>query len=165
MKKYLWLFLLLPVLAAAQNEPEINPKARQKIEAARIAFITERLGLTPEEAERFWPIYREFNEKRMELRRQLTQQRKAQGSNPSEAEQKKMVEMELQLKQRELDLEKEYSGRLMQALSPQKIMALRQAEADFRTLMLRQIQQRQVQEQRRQKLQELNEQRFRQRNN
>jgi hypothetical protein len=44
-------------------------------------------------------------------------------------------------------------------------MALRQAEADFRALVLRQIQQRQMQQQRQQRLQERNEQRLRQRNN
>lgn len=165
MKTWFTILLLLPLGVYAQDEPIKDPKARQKIEAARIAFITERLGLTPEEAEKFWPLYREFTQKRAELRRDFEQRRKLQGEKPDEAHQKQLVEQELQLKQRELDLEKEYSRRLMQAISPQKLMALRQAEADFRALVLRQIQQRQMQQQRQQRLQERNEQRLRQRNN
>ncbi|MCX7638718.1 MAG: hypothetical protein N2044_12815 [Cyclobacteriaceae bacterium] len=165
--KYLFVVLLsiFSLQVIAQEESEKDPKARQRIEAARIAFITERLGLTPEEAERFWPVYREFVQKRMELRKQFELQRKIQGNNPSEEQQRKLVEMDLQLKQQELDLEKEYSGRLLQAVPPQKLLALRQAEADFRAMVLRQIQQRQFQQQRQQRLQERNEQRLRQRNN
>jgi hypothetical protein len=44
-------------------------------------------------------------------------------------------------------------------------LALRKAEQDFRALVIKQIQQRQLQEQRRQQLQERNDQRLRQRNN
>ncbi|GIV35967.1 MAG: hypothetical protein KatS3mg032_0346 [Cyclobacteriaceae bacterium] len=166
MKNWICILLLLPLMGNAQQEPQNNPRARQKIEAARIAFITERLGLTPEEAEKFWPLYREFVQKRMEMRRQFEQQMKEMRENAADPDrQKKLVEMELQLKQRDLDLEKEYSGKLMQTISPQKLMSLRQAEADFRELVLRQIQQRQLQQQRQQKLQDRNEQRLRQRNN
>lgn len=73
--------------------------------------------------------------------------------------------MELQVRQRELDLEKEYSGRLLQTIPPQKLLTLRQAENEFREMVLRQIQKRQAQQQRQQKFQDRNEQRLRQRNN
>lgn len=163
--KKLIILLILPFAVFAQEEPVKDPRARQRIEAARIAFITERLGLTPEEAEKFWPVYREFYQKRVEIRQQLEQTRKNQGNNPSEEQQRRLLEMELQVKQRELDLEKEYSGRLLQTIPTQKLLALRQAETEFREMVLRQIQQRQMQQQRQQKFQERNEQRLRQRNN
>ena len=73
--------LLLGILfltsAVAQEEEEVvkDPKAQEKIKAARIAFITERLGLTPEEAEKFWPVYREFSNKRTGLKKQYEQKR------------------------------------------------------------------------------------------
>src|SRR6476660_7690060 len=53
------------------EEVQIDPKAKEKINAARIAYITERLGLTPEEAEKFWPVYREYSQKRKEIRQQF----------------------------------------------------------------------------------------------
>ena len=34
----------------------IDPQVRQKVEAARIGLISERLGLTPAQAEKFWPV-------------------------------------------------------------------------------------------------------------
>ena len=54
-------FCLVAFSAAAQDDedlPQQEPKVREKIEAARIAYITDQLALTPEEAEKFWPIYR-----------------------------------------------------------------------------------------------------------
>ena len=58
-------------------------------------------------------------------------------------EDKELVEMGLKIKQQELDLEKEYSGRLMNIITPQKLMNLRQAEGEFRQIIIKQIQQRQ----------------------
>jgi hypothetical protein len=144
----------------------MDPRAQEKIKAARIAYITDRLGLTPEEAERFWPIYREFSNKRMELKQQFDQARKNPNtSKPKEEAERELVDLGLKLKQQELDLEKDYSKRILDVIPAQKLMALKKAEDDFRRLLIQQIQQRQLQQQRKQQLQERNEQRLRQRNN
>ncbi|MFM9074653.1 MAG: hypothetical protein ACKORJ_03680, partial [Bacteroidota bacterium] len=71
MKKYLFLTMALVTLASTawSQEPDGPPptgKARERIEAARAAVITERLGLTPDQAEKFWPIYHEFANRRQE---------------------------------------------------------------------------------------------------
>ena len=158
------LFTALSIASFAQQEemPKMGPQAQEKIKAAHIAFITERLGLTPAEAEKFWPVYREFSMKRNDLRHQFNQRKNHPDPNkPVEQNEKEMVEYGLQLKQQELDLEKEYSGKLMNVISPQKVMQLRTAEEDFRRLVIKQIQQRQSMQQQRDR----NEQRFRQRNN
>jgi hypothetical protein len=165
---YILIFMLTAFTAWSQDEDAAtrDPKAQEKIKAARIAFITERLALTPEEAEKFWPVYREFSNKRQELRQQFENTRK----NPDpkltpEQHENGLVELGLQLKQQELDLEKEYSRKMLSVIPAQKVMSLRRAEDDFRRLLLQQIQQRQQQQQRRQQFQDRNEQRLRQRNN
>lgn len=163
---YLIGFLLAAIPSFGQDDQLKDPKAQEKINAARIAFITERLGLTPEEAEKFWPVYREFSVKRSALKTEFENARKnPDPKRTKEENERHLLELNFQLKQRELDLEKEYSGRILGTISPQKLMALRQAEQDFRSMIIKQIQQRQLQEQRRQQFQERNEQRLRQRNN
>jgi hypothetical protein len=160
---FLCFFMFLPALAQDEeiDEPveQLDPKAREKIKAAHAAYITERLGLTAGEAEKFWPIYREYFEKRKETRQQLREARKA-GKNDQE-----MLDLDLKIKQQELDLEKDYSGRLQKIITPQKLMNLRQAEKDFRRLLIRQIQQRQQHNQRRQEMRDRSQQRLQQRNN
>jgi hypothetical protein len=160
------LLILLAMPLHAQEDQIKDQKAQEKIKAARIAFITERLGLTPEEAEKFWPVYHEFSARRNALRQEFEQARRNPDPKRSREEnERQLLELNFQLKQRELDLEKEYSGRILNTISAQKLVALRQAEQDFRNIIIKQIQQRKLQEQRRQQFQERNEQRLRQRNN
>lgn len=150
----------------AQEEQIKDPKAQEKIKAARIAFITERLGLTPDEAEKFWPVYREFSMKRQELKEQYETRRKnPDPKKTTEENEKETIAYGLQLRQKELDLEKEYSDKLLNVVPAQKVMALRRAEVDFRNLLIKQIQQRQAIQQQRQLQRDRNEQRIRQRNN
>ncbi|HEU5291511.1 MAG TPA: hypothetical protein VFU05_12765 [Cyclobacteriaceae bacterium] len=171
MKKLLIILVGFFITAAAfaqDDEPaaNINPKAQEKIKAARIAFITERLGLTPAEAEKFWPVYREFSLKREELRKQYRDNRKNPDPNKTvEQNEKEALDMGLKLKQNELDLEKEYSGKLLNVVPAQKVMALRKAENDFRKILIDQIQKRQMMQQQRQNQLDKTDQRLRQRNN
>lgn len=155
--------VLFAIPAFAQQDdkrPEdvqpLDPKAEQKIKAAHAAYITERLSLTPEEAEKFWPVYREYAQKRQDLRKQFRDARE-KGTDD-----KSLLDLDLKIKQQELDLEKDYSGRLQKVITPQKLMNLRQAEGDFRRLLLRQIQQRQH---RREQMRDRSQQRLQQRNN
>jgi hypothetical protein len=167
MKNLLTIFLLLllglPVIAQQEADPEetqaADPKVREKINAARAAYITERLGLTADEAEKFWPVYREFVQKRVDLRKQFRDAKK------TGQDEKALLDLDLKIKQQEVDLEKDYSGRLQKVISAQKLMTLRQAEVDFRRLLLRQIQQRQMREDRRQNMRDRQQQRLQQRNN
>jgi hypothetical protein len=152
--------LCFPAFAQEENDtPAKDPKIQKRIEAARAAYITERLGLTPEEAEKFWPVYKEFSDKRKVLRQQYVEAKKS-GQN-----EETLLDLQLKTRQQELDLEKDYSGRLMKVISAQKLVNLRGAEHDFNRLIVRQIQQRQLHQERRQEFQERNQQRLQQRNN
>lgn len=159
----IFFFSLLAFTAFAQvEEQELDqpdPKAAEKIRAAHAAYITERLELTPEEAEKFWPVYREYAAKRKSIRQQL-QTAKQKGTA-----EKELIDLDLKVKQEQLNLEKDYSGRLQKVISPQKLMNLKQAEGDFRRLLLRQIQQRQMHQERRQQQRDRTQQRLQQRNN
>jgi hypothetical protein len=162
----IFLFVLLTVPGFAQQQPEtpaepieVDPRAQEKIKAAHAAYITERLGLSSGEAEKFWPVYREYAQKRQEIRQQFRDARR------SGKDEKELLDLDFKVKQQELDLEKDYSGKFQQVISPQKVMHLRQAEGDFRKLLLRQIQQRQMQRERQQEMRDRSQQRLQHRNN
>jgi hypothetical protein len=163
--RHLLFFVLCTIVStsAFAQEEELptpqDPKAKARIDAARAAYITDRLGLTTEEAEKFWPIYKEFAGRRQELRQQFVSA-KREGKSDQE-----LVDLGLKIKQQELDLEKEYSGRMMNVISAQKLMNLRMAEREFTRLILQQIQQRQQQGERRQQFREQQQDRLQRRNN
>ena len=60
-KLYLILvFVTTAFVANAQHEAPAEKK-QQDIEALKVAFISRELELTPEEAQKFWPIYNEYS--------------------------------------------------------------------------------------------------------
>jgi hypothetical protein len=170
MKAILGILLTLILLPAWAQDDDIPPvtdtKARDKIQAARVAYITDQLQLTPQEAEKFWPIYREFAERRKALRQQLKEakQNPTPDQNPEQNSQA-ALDAQFKIKQQELDLEKDYSGRLLKVISAQKLRTLPDAERRFRQMILDQIQRRQLQQERRQNLRDQQQQRLQQRNN
>lgn len=135
--------------------PQMDPKVREKVEATRIALISNRLGLTPEQAEKFWPVYREFAQKRGAVRSEFQNaHRNMDPKNPNPEKQQALINLGLQLKQRELDLEKDYSGRILRVISAQQLINLRRAEQDFRQMILNQLQQRRALQQRKETFRE-----------
>ncbi|HMJ68114.1 MAG TPA: hypothetical protein VK508_04430 [Cyclobacteriaceae bacterium] len=159
-----FLLLLFGFSVMAQQEepepPQIDPKAQEKINNLRIAYLTDKLSLTTDQAEKFWPIYREFAQER---RRITTELRVAQGgidkNNSDPKKQQALMDLSLNVKQRLLDLEKDYSGRMLKVITAQQILNLRRAEGEFRDL----LQQRRLNQQRRENFRERN-QRLQQRN-
>lgn len=139
--KKLILILLLVASTLAVNAQKRNGK--EKIEAARIGMITERLGLSPEQAEKFWPLYNEYREKRKEMQREFKTKRKDfDGKEASEEQRKTMLKLGHNFKQRQLDLEKKYSDRLLNVISSKQAIQLRRSEEQFRQMLLKKLQER-----------------------
>ena len=67
------LILFISVSAFAQRGEKMN----ERIKAQKIAFITEKLSLTSEEAQEFWPIYNEIEAKKETLRKKSSLKRKS----------------------------------------------------------------------------------------
>ncbi len=125
-----------------------SPETLKKIEAAKIALITERLELSPEQAEKFWPIYREYGQRRKEIRKDFDLARKTFDPNKaSEEENKKMLDMANQVKDRQLKLERDYADRMSKVITSRQINNLRKAENDFKEMLIRRVRAQQMQRQ------------------
>lgn len=147
MKRLITIVFVLASLTSMAQSPE----ALKKIEAAKVALITERLELTPEQAEKFWPIYREFGKQRKEIRSDFDRARKNFDPNKaSDEENKRMLEMAQQVKERQLKLEREYSDRILKVITTRQLNNLRQAENDFKEMLLRRIRAEQMKRQKQQ---------------
>lgn len=63
MKKYLLIFILLLggfTAVKAQEDPGDDAKRQEKIKALYVAYITQELQLSPDEAQKFWPVHAQF---------------------------------------------------------------------------------------------------------
>jgi hypothetical protein len=115
---------------------------RERVEALKVGFLTQRLNLTAKEAQAFWPVYNEYEG-------ELAQLRKARRENLlnardnwdqlSDAEVEKVVESELASRQQELDLLKKYHSRFKQVLPIKKVARLYKAQEDFKRELLERI--------------------------
>lgn len=141
----IFIILLLCSLGSFAQSRE----AMKKIESARIALITERLGLSPEQAEKFWPVYRQYNMERREVRKEFRDARQGLDiKNLTEEQSKQLIQKSMEMKQKELNLEREYSQKLTNVISTQQLFKLKNAEKDFQQMLLKRIQdQRQRQDQ------------------
>src|SRR3954471_6734644 len=85
---------------------------KDKVEALRVSFITKKVDLTGNEAEKFWPVYNEYNDKLKAIRRNLRQSYAKKSENLSDREAEELYILEIQSKQAEADLFRQYSEKI-----------------------------------------------------
>jgi Spy/CpxP family protein refolding chaperone len=52
---------IITIAFAQESSPDLSEKKQQNIEALKVAFISKELDLTPEEAQKFWPVYNQYS--------------------------------------------------------------------------------------------------------
>src|SRR4051812_21621428 len=100
------MYLFCYTTTFAQPRGERNQERREDIEAQKVAFITQKLNLTPEEAQKFWPVYNQYQDKIQELRKKRRQEGKTAKENfdaLSDKELEQLIDNDLAMKQKELD--------------------------------------------------------------
>jgi len=165
MKRYKYILILVLFGMSHLGFSQGN-EAREKIEAARIALITDRLGLTPDQAEKFWPIYNEYDQKRRGLSRELQNARnQVDITNITEEQSQNLMNLSLNIKERQIQLERQYAQRLTNIITAQQLLSLKKAEDDFRRMILRRLEERKRQQLRREQLRDRREDILRNRSN
>jgi hypothetical protein len=96
------------------------------LESLRVAFISRQLELTPEEAEKFWPVYNQYQG---DLRKMASEHRGKGGT-------------ELEFEEKLLNLRKQYQGPITKTISDQKFDRLMKAEKSWGDMLRKEIQRR-----------------------
>lgn len=116
---------------------------KEQIKVLKVAFLTNELSLSSDEAEKFWPVYNTFDSKQFELRHQKL---KAYLNRIEDGSVDKMSEKEaaaflVQIENTEEELHqlrKKFAISLKGIISPLKIIKLKKAEEDFNKKLLQQ---------------------------
>lgn len=135
----LLLFIGVASTASAQRRSEEEIK---KIQDAKVAIITNRLNLTPEQSTGFWPMYNEYSQRRREIhraQRKIINDKKAEGQN-DEAVLNNLKEVQ-ELRQKELDLEKEYQNKFLKVITASQVIELYKAERTFNDMLIQRLKQ------------------------
>ena len=136
---------MVPAMAQPGGGPPLSPEKKEEIEAMKVAFLTRKLDLTPDEAKTFWPVYDQFQDELDKLREAHRKQRKAvkdEMDSMSDKEVEKVVDGEIVFRQAELDILKKYNSQFKTVLPMKKVAKLYRAEEDFKRELLQRIQER-----------------------
>lgn len=119
-------------------------KMQERIKAQKVAFITERLDLSADEAQKFWPIYNAFEDKTETIRKtDLKDVRQAmRGGNLTNDEAQTVLEKLIAAEDKLHLAKKQLVNDLKKAISPQKIIALKKTEEDFKNMIIKKLGQR-----------------------
>jgi hypothetical protein len=115
----------------------------EKIEALKIAFITKRLQLTADEAQKFWPVFNQYEAEKKQIRESTVgtiKQLKEDGEFTN-AEAEQTITRYVEFKSRDLELTKKYIAEFRKILPAVKVAKLVTAEEHFKKMLMKQAQQ------------------------
>jgi hypothetical protein len=119
MKKYLLIITI--ILGSFSFVSAQNGQRAEKIQQLKIAFITQKLQLTSAEAEKFWPVYNNYDNEIKQLR--------------STNKNGDVLDNEQKL----LDIRKKYKPSFEKILGAQRANDLYNVERDFRNVLIRKL--------------------------
>ena len=108
--------------AQADNDPR-----GERVQALKIAFITQKLDLTANEAQKFWPVYNQYDQ---EIKSVQVNNRNGDALDNEE---------------KLLNIRKKFKPSFEKVIGEQKLNKLFNAERDFRTVLIRRLKDRQSQ--------------------
>ena len=131
MKKILLILVMalgISVVSHAQDDDGEKGNG-SRIEALKIAYLTKKLNLSTDEAQRFWPIYNQYMGEIRKTRMDARQNK----------------EGELPTEEKLLNIRKKYNGEFNKALSTEKINTFFKAEKEFGTVLQKELMERRMQ--------------------
>jgi hypothetical protein len=132
------LIVILPATAISAQNPN-----REKLDAYRIGFLTKKLSLTSEEAEKFWPVYNDYQKQRNTLLQQRREMIRNFNQNESTLSDKELTEIGDKLINTfsdESSIAVAFHNKLRAVLPPAKVIKYYQAENQWKTQLLNELQ-------------------------
>jgi hypothetical protein len=112
---------------------------KDKVAELRVSFISKKLELTTSEAEKFWPVYNEYNDKIKAVKKNLRLSYKKGVDNLTDKEAEDLYQLDLKTKQAEVAIHEQYSGKIKDIIGAKKIVKLRVAEEEFKLEIIKNI--------------------------
>ena len=133
--------IILGSTGALWAQGKLSEEKRKEFEAQKVAYYTQELELTPEEAAVFWPLYNEMMKK---IREQDIKLRELQCETHktkklTEAQEKQWVMNLLEYEQKMLNIKKEYYQRLLNLMPARKVARLDRTERKFHRQLLQKM--------------------------
>ena len=126
MKKIFLLILMFAwsVGSVVAQEGDGQGEGGKLIKTYQIAFLTKKLNLTPEEAQRFWPVFNKYEE---EIRNTRIQNRQAP---------------EVELEEKVVNIRKKYFDEFSRVLNKERANRVFKADKEFKDVVRKELMER-----------------------
>jgi len=146
MNKQIWIVSVLLWISFTGFSQEKKMRFEENMadmQAERVSFLSNKLQLTVDEAEKFWPIYNEYLKKREEqfFGRHKQMPRNFNPEDATDQELETMLNNILDQDVKLAEIKKEYFNKIRGILPVKKVLLLHRAEQDFMNHMLNKIRQ------------------------
>lgn len=114
----------------------------KRYRAQKIVFITDRMQLTPEEAQAFWPLYNQLETEQDTLSRQMHRYRAAFPKDETQMTEEQAIAYLNFFNKHIADMSKlnlEYQKKFLKVISAKKFVLLHDAENEFRRHLLQEF--------------------------
>lgn len=138
--KNIWIAVLFVLVSTTLNAQDRKSR-NEEIESYKIAYLTQRLDLTPNEAKVFWPIYNEWQKELKALRSERTKhvisfKKATEIEGLPDSEIHALITNEINYKQRNLNIEKKYYNKLKSSLPLKVVGKYYRAQETFKKELL-----------------------------
>jgi hypothetical protein len=131
---------LLVALIGSSQELAAQPIGYKEITEKRIEFIAPRLPLTAAEAEKFWPLFREFHAEREKLSKAgRPDDKKSVPQLKTEKDYQNAINQMLESKLNQTTLLKKYNEKYLEILPPSKVYQLYLLDEEFNKKLLNEL--------------------------
>ncbi|GAA4467118.1 hypothetical protein GCM10023093_22410 [Nemorincola caseinilytica] len=121
-------------------------RGMERIHAAKMAYITDRLKLQADQSVRFVPVYNEYEQDLRAIRKQYMKKYNVKDVDGKTRENKmaarQKLEEDLDYQQQVIELKRRYNDRFLKVLSQEQLSDLYVAEKEFRQLLMQRLKQR-----------------------
>jgi hypothetical protein len=114
----------------------------ERMESMRVAFFTEKLALSKAEAEKFWPVFNDYTNRKEKInadRRNLFRYIQRNGDFLSEKEVNESLEKYISLEMEDKELSELFNQKFLEILPAKKVLKIYLADHQFKVFILNQI--------------------------
>lgn len=136
------ILILLSLFTMKGISQDIDIEKLERFNAQKIAFFTQKLNLTSAEAEKFWPVYNEYQKKKNDIlmeKRDSDRYLRQSFNTLTDKEIEEITDKYIEYASDEADLLTVYHEEFKKVLPIKKVIRLYQAENQFKEMLLRQI--------------------------
>ena len=132
------LIILLTLTNISKAQQTVSDETAEKIKAIQIQYLTKRLDLTADEAQKFLPVYNNYTREVEQLIAEHRQKHNQDHLTPDEVG-KKNMDNELSYQKRMLDIRSHYSTEFQKVLPGRKAGMVFKREREFRSIMVQHL--------------------------